>query len=73
VLAAGREMLEACVAAGGTISGEHGIGLEKREFMDLVFSEDDLALQRAVRDALNPRALANPGKVFPDANVPVSA
>ncbi len=66
VLAAGREMLEACVAAGGTISGEHGIGLEKREFMDLVFDAHDLALQRDVRDALNPRALANPGKVLPD-------
>jgi glycolate oxidase subunit GlcD len=66
VLAAGREMLEACVAAGGTISGEHGIGLEKREFMELVLDEDDLALQRAVRDALNPRGLANPGKALPD-------
>jgi glycolate oxidase subunit GlcD len=67
VLAAGREMLEACVAAGGTISGEHGIGLEKREFMPLVFDEDDLALQRALRDAFDPRHLANPGKILPDA------
>jgi len=65
VLAAGREMLEACVAAGGTISGEHGIGVEKRDFMPLVFDEDDLALQRAVRDALDPAGLANPGKILP--------
>ena len=66
VLAAGREMLEACVAAGGTISGEHGIGVEKREFMSLVLNEDDLALQRAIRDAIDPRHLANPGKVLPE-------
>lgn len=66
VLAAGREMLEACVAAGGTISGEHGIGVEKREFMSLVFDEDDLDLQRAIRDAIDPRHLANPGKVLPE-------
>jgi len=66
VLAAGREILEACVAAGGTISGEHGIGLEKMAFMPLVLDEDDLALQVAVRDAMDPARLANPGKIFPD-------
>ena len=66
VLAAGREMLEACVACGGTISGEHGIGLEKREFMSLVFDEDDLDLQLALRDAFDPDRIANPGKVLPD-------
>ncbi|NNE44669.1 MAG: FAD-binding protein, partial [Gemmatimonadetes bacterium] len=66
VLAAGREMLEACVAAGGSISGEHGIGTEKREFMPLLFDENDLELQRGLRDAIDPRGLANPGKIFPD-------
>jgi glycolate oxidase subunit GlcD len=66
VLAAGREMLEACVDAGGTISGEHGIGVEKRAFMPLVLDEDDLDLQRALKDAIDPRALANPGKVLPE-------
>ncbi len=66
VLAAGREMLEACVAAGGTISGEHGIGLEKREFMPLVFEDDDLELQQALRRAFDPAGLANPGKLLPD-------
>ncbi|MFN8179975.1 MAG: FAD-linked oxidase C-terminal domain-containing protein [bacterium] len=73
VLGAGREMLEACVAAGGTISGEHGIGLEKREFMSLVLDEDDLALQRALRDAIDPRGLANPGKVLPEPRAAVPA
>jgi glycolate oxidase subunit GlcD len=66
VLAAGREMMEACVAAGGTISGEHGIGLEKREFMPLVFDDDDFALQVGLRDAMDPAAVSNPGKIFPD-------
>jgi FAD/FMN-containing dehydrogenase len=65
VLAAGREILEACVAAGGTISGEHGIGVEKREFMSLVCGEDDLDLLRSIRDAVDPRGLSNPGKVLP--------
>ncbi len=66
VLAAGREMLEACVALGGTISGEHGIGSEKRSFMPLVLDECDLDLQRALRDAFDPQGIANPGKVFPE-------
>jgi glycolate oxidase subunit GlcD len=66
VLAAGREMLEACVAAGGSISGEHGIGSEKREFMPLLFDDDDLDLQTAVRAVIDPNGIANPGKVLPD-------
>jgi glycolate oxidase len=65
VLAAGREMLQACVDAGGSISGEHGIGLEKMEFMPMLFSDDDLDLQAAVRDAIDPARLANPGKILP--------
>jgi D-lactate dehydrogenase (cytochrome) len=66
VLAAGREILEACVAVGGTLSGEHGIGVEKKEFLPLVFSPDDLATQIAIRDAIDPHHLSNPGKIFPD-------
>jgi FAD/FMN-containing dehydrogenase len=65
VLAAGREILEACVAAGGTISGEHGIGTEKRDFMGLVFGEDDLDAQRRLRAAFDPDGVCNPGKVLP--------
>jgi glycolate oxidase subunit GlcD len=65
VLQAGREIVEACVAAGGALSGEHGIGLEKREFMPLVFSEDDLAVMARVRAAFDPGGVMNPGKLLP--------
>ena len=67
VLAAGREILELCVAEGGSISGEHGIGTEKANYMDLLFSEADLGLMQALRDVWNPRGLLNPGKLFPTA------
>jgi D-lactate dehydrogenase (cytochrome) len=66
---AGREIMEACVALGGTISGEHGVGREKADAMRLVFSEDDLDFQRRLRDAMAPRGLLNPGKIFPDTKV----
>ena len=65
VLAAGREILEACVAAGGSISGEHGIGVEKREYMKLVFSDADLEAMCRLRAAFDPDHVCNPGKVFP--------
>lgn len=62
---AGSEMLAACVEAGGTISGEHGIGIEKREDMRLLFSDRDLLAQRALHDVFDPEERANPGKVLP--------
>ena len=62
---AGDEILAACVAAGGVLSGEHGIGLEKREAMPLVFSADDLDAQARLRDAFDPSGRANPRKVLP--------
>jgi len=62
---AGWEIMEACVKLGGTISGEHGIGLEKQEAMRLVFSEDDFHAQRALKHAFDPENLLNPGKVIP--------
>ena len=65
VLAAGREILEICVAAGGVISGEHGIGIEKRDAMCLVFDEDDLEAQRRLRAAFDPDGVCNPGKLLP--------
>jgi FAD/FMN-containing dehydrogenase len=65
VLRAGHEILEACVAAGGVISGEHGIGSEKREFMGLVFSDADLAAMLRLRAAFDPDNVCNPGKIFP--------
>ncbi|HEX6487902.1 MAG TPA: FAD-linked oxidase C-terminal domain-containing protein [Candidatus Dormibacteraeota bacterium] len=63
---AAEEMLHACIELGGTLSGEHGIGLEKRAFMPWVFGPDDLQAMRQVKDALDPEGLLNPGKIFPD-------
>jgi glycolate oxidase len=65
VLTCGREMVEVCVAAGGALSGEHGIGLEKQEFMPMVFSEADLAAMRKLKAAFNPEHFFNPCKIFP--------
>jgi len=65
VLAAGDEILRICVEAGGTLSGEHGIGLEKRDHMHLVFDAGELATQERLRAAVDPAGLANPGKVIP--------
>ena len=47
------------------ITGEHGIGSEKRDYMGMVFSQDDLDAMRRLHDAFNPDGLCNPGKVFP--------
>jgi len=62
---AGWEIMEACVKLGGTISGEHGIGLEKQEAMRMVFSEDDFHAQRALKRAFDSQNILNPGKVIP--------
>ena len=67
VAAAGRDIIEACVAVGGVLSGEHGIGLEKRDYMPMTFSEDDLRAQACARDALDPAGRFNPHKVLPGA------
>jgi glycolate oxidase len=60
-----REMLQICVEAGGTLSGEHGIGSEKNEYMDMLFSAEDLEAMQRVRMAFNPDELCNPGKILP--------
>ncbi len=65
VMKAGMEILSLCVEMGGTISGEHGVGIEKMDAMRLVFSDADLRAQRKVKQAFDPRDLANPGKMFP--------
>jgi FAD/FMN-containing dehydrogenase len=62
---AGRELMEVCVAAGGTITGEHGVGLDKRELLPLVFSEADMSAMLSVRAAFDPLGLCNPGKIIP--------
>lgn len=65
VMKAGAEILESCVAAGGVITGEHGVGVEKRDYMHLVFSEADLDAMRRLRAAFDPDLVCNPGKAFP--------
>ncbi len=62
---AGRELMEVCVAAGGTITGEHGVGFDKRELLPLVFSEADMNAMLSVRAAFDPLGLCNPGKIVP--------
>ena len=58
-------VLRICAALGGTVSGEHGIGVEKLEAMRYVFGENDLRMQRLVKDVFDPQGLCNPGKVLP--------
>ncbi len=59
------EILKICVDAGGTISGEHGIGTEKLKEMSFVFSESDIEFMRSIKKAFDPRDMWNPGKVIP--------
>ncbi|MGQ9572895.1 MAG: FAD-binding oxidoreductase [Dehalococcoidia bacterium] len=68
VLAAGAEIMRLCVDAGGTITGEHGVGMEKREFMRWIFSDDDLEAMRRIQVAFASAERFNPGKILPDAS-----
>jgi glycolate oxidase len=61
----GAEILKLCVAVGGVLSGEHGIGVEKRDLMPVMFADADLAQQSRLKCAFDPEGLLNPGKVFP--------
>ncbi len=65
VHAAGADILRACLAVGGVLSGEHGIGVEKQGYMEELFSADDLDHQNRLRKAFDPACRANPGKVLP--------
>ncbi|HET9111858.1 MAG TPA: FAD-linked oxidase C-terminal domain-containing protein, partial [Ktedonobacterales bacterium] len=66
VMRAGNDLLKACVDLGGMVSGEHGIGLEKRDAMAYVFSARDLAAMGQVRLSFDPHELFNPDKIFPE-------
>ena len=61
----GREILLLCVNVGGVLTGEHGVGVEKRDLMEKVFTEEDLKQQQRLKCAFDPNGLLNPGKVFP--------
>ncbi|MFY9553223.1 MAG: FAD-linked oxidase C-terminal domain-containing protein [Blastocatellia bacterium] len=65
VKAASKEIMELCVGVGGSITGEHGVGMDKIESMRLIFSEEDMQRMLAVKDVFNPMGLCNPGKVIP--------
>ena len=60
-----QEIMAACIAVGGTITGEHGVGLDKLRYMDAIFSPESLDAMCALRDVFDPQRRANPGKVVP--------
>lgn len=62
-----KEILTVCAEVGGTITGEHGIGVEKMDYMPLIFSRADIQIMKDVKDIFNPTGLCNPGKIFPTA------
>ena len=63
--ALGAEILKLCVEVGGCLTGEHGVGIEKRDLMDVQFAPEDMEAQMAVKDVFDPKWLLNPAKVFP--------
>ncbi len=71
---AGAEILKLCVEVGGCLTGEHGVGIEKRDLMRVQFNDKDLALQMSIKSVFDPQWLLNPAKVFPlDGRPPVPA
>src|SRR5918911_1018275 len=67
VIDAGAEIMHVCAAAGGSLTGEHGIGMEKKDLMPLIFSQEDVGQMLKMKDAFDPGGLCNPGKMFPTA------
>lgn len=61
----GADILKLCVEVGGCLTGEHGVGIEKRDLMNVQFAPEDMAAQMAVKDVFDPQWLLNPAKVFP--------
>jgi glycolate oxidase len=70
VMACGRDILRMCADLGGTITGEHGVGIEKQNEMPFVFSPTDLAVMHRVKEVIDPDHLCNPGKIFPSPTQP---
>lgn len=66
VLKAATEILKTCADAGGTISGEHGVGLEKLKETSFIFCENDLEFERKIKKAFDPDGIINPGKMIPE-------
>ena len=59
-----------CVEMGGSITGEHGVGMEKRDYLPRMFAPDDIDFMHRVRRAFDPHEIANPGKMFPGGEAP---
>ena len=66
---AGREVLELCVRIGGTITGEHGVGTEKRAYMPLMFNPGELKAMQEIKEVFDTQGIMNPGKILPEAGV----
>jgi glycolate oxidase len=64
-MAAAEEIIRMCISLGGSLTGEHGVGMEKNELMPLLFTDADFDLMRRIHDAYNPDSSLNPGKIFP--------
>lgn len=64
----GADILKLCVEAGGCLTGEHGVGIEKRDLMNVQFNDEDMEIQMRVKDVFDPNWLLNPAKVFPMEN-----
>ncbi len=64
------KILNMCVELGGSITGEHGVGVEKRDYLPAMFNPEEMACLHRIRDAFDPLSLANPGKMFPDGQAP---
>jgi len=67
---ASKEIMQLCVDAGGTITGEHGVGLDKRDYMPLIYGADELSTMWGVRRVFDPEDRMNPGKVLPSSSDP---
>ena len=63
-------ILNMCARMGGSITGEHGVGMEKRDYLGEMFSEEDIAFMKRIRDAYDPEFVSNPGKMFPGKEAP---
>ncbi len=64
------EILALCISLGGSITGEHGIGMEKRDYMPAMFTEEELDIMQTLRRAIDPKEIANRGKMFPGGEAP---
>ncbi len=64
------EILEMCIQMGGSITGEHGVGMEKRAYLPKMFGKEDIDFMKQTRSAFDPLSIANPGKMFPEGQAP---